>query len=240
VELIGVLGRAPTLRDHRTLVLAGTVIGVLVVLRAVVMFTTSGLEGRRARRRGSATPYGWRESAVASWSGMRGVVTVATALALPTRVRGGPFPHREQVVLVALLVVVATLLVQGLTLAPLIRRLGVAGAADVRADVRRLHRIAAQAALERVRSADGVPDDVRKAVLGQYEGRLDYRERVLGLVDAEDADDAAARQLRDLLAIATDAEREAVLDARRRGEVSPAAADDVLFDVEARALRYEG
>jgi CPA1 family monovalent cation:H+ antiporter len=35
------------------------------------------------------------------------------------------------------------------------------------------------------------------------------------------------------------AEREAVLRARRRGEVSPAAADDVLFDVEARALRYE-
>lgn len=241
VELIGVLSRASTLHDQGTLALAGTVIGVLVVVRALVMFTTSAVEGRRARRTGSATPYGWRESAVASWAGMRGVVTVATALALPMRVDGGgAFPHREQVVSVALLVVIATLLVQGLTLVPLIRRLGVAGAADVQGDVRRLHRIAAQAALERVRSADGVPDDVRSAVLGQYEGRLDYREQVLGLVDAEEADDDAAEKLRNLLALATEAEREAVLDARRRGEVSPAAADDVLFDVEARALRYEG
>jgi CPA1 family monovalent cation:H+ antiporter len=214
---------------------------VLVAVRAVVMFATSAAEGRRARRTGSATPYGWRESAVASWSGMRGVVTVATALALPMRVHGGgPFPDRGQVVLVALLVVAATLLAQGLTLVPLIRRLGVAGAADVRADVRRLHRLTAQAALERVRSAEDVPDAVRKAVLGQYEGRLDYREQVLGLVDGEESDGRAAAQLRDLLALATDAEREAVLDARRRGEVSPAAADDVLFDVEARALRYEG
>jgi monovalent cation/hydrogen antiporter len=241
VELIDVLGTASALEDRGTLALAGTVIAVLVAVRAVVMFATSAAEGRRARRTGSATPYGWRESAVASWSGMRGVVTVATALALPMRVHGGgPFPDRGQVVLVALLVVVATLLVQGLTLAPLIRRLGVAGAADVRADVRRLHRLTAQAALERVRSAEDVPDAVRKAVLGQYEGRLDYREQVLGLVDGEESDGRAAAQLRDLLALATDAEREAVLDARRRGEVSPAAADDVLFDVEARALRYEG
>jgi CPA1 family monovalent cation:H+ antiporter len=44
--------------------------------------------------------------------------------------------------------------------------------------------------------------------------------------------------LRDLLARATEAEREAVLEARRHGDVSPEAADDVLFDVEARALRY--
>jgi CPA1 family monovalent cation:H+ antiporter len=241
IELIDVLGRASTLQDQGTLALAGAVIAVLVVVRAAVMFATSALEGRRARRRGSATPYGWRESAVASWSGMRGVVTVATALALPMQVDdGGAFPHREQVVLVSLLVVITTLLVQGLTLAPLIRRLGVAGVADVRADVRRLHRIAAQAALDRVRAAEDVPDDVRKAVLGQYEGRLDYREQVLDLVDDEHRDDRAADRLRDLLALATDAEREAVLDARRRGEVSPAAADDVLFDVEARALRYEG
>jgi CPA1 family monovalent cation:H+ antiporter len=241
VELIDVLGHPSALQDRDTLALAGTVIGVLVVVRAVVMFSTSALEGRRARRRGSAEPSGWREAAVASWAGMRGVVTVATALALPMTVDGGgAFPHRRQIVLVALFIVVATLLVQGLTLAPLIRRLGVAGTADVRADVRRLHRIAAQAALDRVRKADDVPDDVRKAVLGQYEGRLDYREQVLGLVDGDESDAEAAEKLRDLLALATDAEREAVLDARRRGQVSPAAADDVLFDVEARALRYEG
>jgi CPA1 family monovalent cation:H+ antiporter len=171
---------------------------------------------------------------------MRGVVTVATALALPQAVDdGAPFPGRGRVILVALLVVIGTLLVQGLTLAPLIRRLGVASEVDVRMDVRRLHRIATEAALDQVRRADDVPDPVREAVLRQYESRLTYRQRVLDLVDGDDAVVETGRQLRGLLARATEAEREAVLDARRHGEVSPAAADDVLFDVEARALRYE-
>jgi CPA1 family monovalent cation:H+ antiporter len=171
---------------------------------------------------------------------MRGVVTVATALALPRTVDGGGgFPSRDEVVLVALLVVVVTLVLQGLTLAPLIRALGVAGEADVGADVRRLQRDVTEAALDQVRRADGVPAEVRAAVERQYEARLGYREEVQQFVDSGRGGDDAARHLRDLLARASEAEREAVLEARRRGEVSPAAADDVLFDVEARALRYE-
>jgi CPA1 family monovalent cation:H+ antiporter len=129
--------------------------------------------------------------------------------------------------------------VQGLTLAPLIRLLGVASDADVQADVRRLHRQVAEAALEQVRKDDGLPAEVREAVLRQYESRLDYRRRVEGLVDGDVGGAQAGPQLRELLARATEAEREAVLSARRTGEVSPAAADDVLFDIEARALRYD-
>jgi len=240
VEMTKVLESTSLVADGGTLTLAAVVIGVLIVGRAVVMFAASGAAGRRARRQDSATPYGWRESAVASWAGMRGVVTVATALALPQTVRdGGAFPNRDEVVLVALFVVVVTLVLQGLTLAPLIRRLDVAAEADVGADDRRLQRDVTQAALEELRRADGVPDDVRAAVVRQYEARLDYREEVQQFVDTDRGGDDAARVLRDLLARASEAERDAVLRARRRGEVSTAAADDVLFDVEARALRYE-
>jgi CPA1 family monovalent cation:H+ antiporter len=115
----------------------------------------------------------------------------------------------------------------------------VASTVDVRLDVRRLHRLAAEAAVRHLREAEDVPEEVRDAVLRQYESRLGYREQVLDLVDGEASGRNAGRELRRLLARATEAEREAVLRARRRGEVSPAAADDVLFDVEARALRYE-
>jgi Na+/H+ antiporter len=241
VELIRVLRDAQLLDNGRTLGLAGAVIAVLLVVRALFMFTAAGIEGSRARRRDSGTPYGWRESAVASWAGMRGVVSVATALALPHVVDGGgPFPERERVVLAALLVVIVTLLVQGLTLAPLIRWLRVATEFDLRVDVRRLHRLAAEAALKELGDADGVPEDIRSAVVRQYEGRLGYRNDVLDLVDGDRGGAEAAEQLRRLLARATEAERSAVLEARRTGDVSPAAADDVLFDVEARALRHEG
>ncbi|WP_138732506.1 Na+/H+ antiporter [Modestobacter excelsi] len=240
LELTSVLGTTELLDHARTLQVAGAVVAVLVLLRAATLFTASTLAGRRARRADSATPYGWRESAVASWAGMRGVVTVATALALPQTVDdGGPFPAREEVVLVSLLVVVVTLVLQGLTLAPLIRRLGVASAADVAADARRLHRTVTEAALEHLAAVDGLDDEVRAAVVRQYESRLAYRRHVERLVDGDAGGERAGDQLRELLAQATEAEREAVLEARRRGDVSPAAADDVLFDVEARALRYE-
>src|SRR3954452_12978588 len=169
LEMTKVLESTSLIGDGGALALAAAVVGVLVIGRAAFMFAASAAVGRRARRQDSGTPYGWRESAVASWAGMRGVVTVAIALALPQTVtNGGPFPHRDEVVLVALLVVVVTLVAQGLTLAPLIRRLGVASDADVGADVRRLHREVTAAALECIRSAPDVPDEVRAAVLRQY------------------------------------------------------------------------
>jgi Na+/H+ antiporter len=60
-----------------------------------------------------------RMSMIVSWCGMRGLVTLATALALPAA-----FPSRELIVLSALAVVLGSLIVQGMTLGPLIRLLG--------------------------------------------------------------------------------------------------------------------
>ena len=201
------------------------------------MFGASPLAGRRAHRTGSAIPYSWRESAVASsgrdaWRGHRGHRVGATGQVTG----GGAFPAREVVVLVALLVVLVTLVAQGLTLAPLITPWG-------RDRCRRPSRRPtivekSQAGLKHLRHVDGVDPDVRTAVLEQYESRLRYRRQVQGLVDGNLGGDDADTQLRDLLAEATEAERETVLKARRTGDVHTAAADEVMFDVEARALRY--
>ncbi len=240
VELTSVFGSTQLLDDAPTLMVAAAVIAVLILLRSAAMFGAWLVAGRRAQRTGSAVPYSWQESAVASWAGMRGVVTVATALALPVTVAGGgPFPAREEVVLVSLLVVLVTLVVQGLTLAPLIRRLGVATDADAQSDTRRLHRVVAEAGLEHLRRLDGVDPEVRSAVIEQYESRLQYRRQVEGLVDGDIGGDDAGAELRSLLAEATEAEREAVMKARRSGEVSTAVAEEVMFDIEARALRYD-
>jgi Na+/H+ antiporter len=64
----------------------------------------------------------WQAPAVVSWAGMRGVVTLATAFVLPE-----DLPHREVLVLVALVVVAGTLMIQGFTLPGLVRRLGLRG-----------------------------------------------------------------------------------------------------------------
>ena len=240
IELTSVLEGATRLGDGSTLWLAGAVVAVLIASRAVAMFTASAVAGRRARRGGVALPYGWRESAVASWAGMRGVVTVATVLALPVFVDdGSAFPQRETVVLVALLVVFVTLVLQGLTLAPLIRRLGVGSDEDESAETRELGRRAAEAGLEVARTADGVPEEIRATVTAQYESRLQHRGRVQDLLTDEAEGTDAAAALRSLLTRAAEAERELVLEAARSGSVSAATADRVLYDIEARARQVE-
>jgi len=67
----------------------------------------------------------WRAVLLVSWTSMRGVVSLATALALPrTIASGAPFPYRTEIILVAISVIVLTLFVQGLTLTAIVRALG--------------------------------------------------------------------------------------------------------------------
>ena len=71
---------------------------------------------------------GWKNVSIAGWCGMRGAISLAAALALPEKtLDGAPFPGREAVLFATMVVIGVTLLVQGITLAPLIRLLGVAG-----------------------------------------------------------------------------------------------------------------
>jgi CPA1 family monovalent cation:H+ antiporter len=87
---------------------------------------------RLQRQRGTDVPIGWRETVVVWWAGMRGVATVALALAIPTLTdAGGPFPARDRILFIAFSVVLVTLVLQGLTLPTVVRLLGVrAGARD--------------------------------------------------------------------------------------------------------------
>ncbi len=238
-ELVKVIGAQAV--TGRTLVLALSVVLALLVVRGVWVFVSAGLGRRRARRRDRTWPQGWRESAVVSWAGMRGVVTVATALALPETVDGGAaFPFREEIVVVALGTVLVTLVAQGLTLGPLTNRLGVGREDDEAAEVAQLRAEAAQAALDELRGGalDGVTEPVRRAATLQYEGYLSAQQameqaRRSGSVDGDDPAD----RLGAVLSRATDVERSLVLAARRRGAVSPASADRVLRDIEGRVLR---
>ena len=71
------------------------------------------------------TPAGrsYKSALVVGWCGMRGLLTLATALALPLDAKSSIFPHRDLVIVAAFTVVLGTLVLQGLTLGPLLRRL---------------------------------------------------------------------------------------------------------------------
>lgn len=243
-ELTAVLRAEPL--DARSVWLALAVCGALVAVRFAWLFPVARLS--RPRLRGSARtgPVGSRETLITAWAGMRGVVTVATALALPAvTAAGAAFPARRTVVFVGLVAVLVTLVIQGLTLAPLVRHLGVGTDVDVTAEARSLRRRATAAALETLRGSpdDEVPERVRRAVTLQYEGYLAAQDALgtarKGAAD-DQADDGDERAVDDLLRQATEVEREVVIEARRRGQVSAEAADEVLDDVESRAVRDTG
>ncbi|MER7796612.1 sodium:proton antiporter [Microbacterium sp. NPDC096154] len=86
-----------------------------------------------------------QERAVVSWAGMRGVVTLAMAAALPDLTgEAMPESHVQKLVVVAFVVTVGTLLLQGLTLAPLIKRLGVGASDEHTADARQIRAMQAR------------------------------------------------------------------------------------------------
>ncbi|MET0439333.1 MAG: Na+/H+ antiporter [Devosia sp.] len=128
--------------DISDLLLAGVAIFVTTVaVRFAWVFATAVLARRRHRavmqrlaapRRHTErlppptpeTPLTWKENAVLSWTGMRGVVTLAAAAGIPfMTVSGDSFPYREAIIALAFLVTIATLLVQGISLPWLIERL---------------------------------------------------------------------------------------------------------------------
>ena len=114
----------PHVRDYA---LAGLLLSAtVIVVRIAWIFPTSYLQWMLipAIRKRDPKP-AWPRVAVLSWAGMRGIVSLAIALALPYTLGGEPFPQRSVMIFFTFCVIFVTLVVQGLTLGPLIERLGV-------------------------------------------------------------------------------------------------------------------
>ena len=114
-------GLRGTDRQHRLLVALAILVVVIAVRMAWALFYGLALGlSRRARRQGEADAVAQtvKNGVMVGWSGMRGIVTLAAALAIPTG-----FPYRDFILLSAFTVVLGTLLIQGLTLRPLLLRL---------------------------------------------------------------------------------------------------------------------
>lgn len=166
--------------------------------------------------------------AVLSWAGMRGVVTLAAAFVLPAQT-----PHREVLILMAMVVTAGTLLVQGSTLPMLIRRLGLSGpdrAEDALAAAT-VYENAARAGRERLASLDltGVaPEVVERLHQRSIDRSNALWERLGG--SGETPSEQYARLRRSML----EAEREAVLEVRDAGTVPHEVLAEVLgaLDVE--------
>jgi monovalent cation/hydrogen antiporter len=108
---------------------------------------------------------------IISWCGMRGIVTLAAALALPDGANGtAAFPYRDLILFSAFCVVLGTLIIQGLTLRPLLFALAIKRDTTVDREANLAHLAAAEAALK---ALDDQPASTATAVVRrEYEARL--------------------------------------------------------------------
>ena len=178
---------ALTARTSGSLVVESlAVVGAVVALRLVWMFGATALPGgRHLFSTNQGTPSTWRETTVVGWAGMRGAISLAAALALPTT-----FAERDLVLFLTFAVIVATLVGQGLTLPPLIRRLGLVSRDEqdlVRtAEARRRLIVLVLTRMDELAAEDGTPEEVTRRLRTGYEALLDQVDRRLDVLSAGD------------------------------------------------------
>lgn len=119
----------------------------------------------------------WQNVFIIAWTGMRGVVSLATALALPlTMANGEPFPHRDLIIFLAFSVILATLVVQGLTLPWLVRKLTLYYEGNVLYEQWQASKQAAEGAMKRLEALknDGsIHPSALERILSHYRDRLE-------------------------------------------------------------------
>jgi CPA1 family monovalent cation:H+ antiporter len=179
LQLRAILG-AETRQSAAELIGAATLVGVVVIvvrLAWVAVATTA----QRLLAHFSLISYhwgGWRNALLVGWSGMRGAVSLAAALALPLTLADGttPFPARSQLIGITFGVILVTLVGQGLTLAPLIRVLGVQPGDEEEQELLLAQReltLAGLARLEELAVTAGIPQDVVADQRAHLDQRLD-------------------------------------------------------------------
>jgi monovalent cation/hydrogen antiporter len=206
--------------------ISGVVIGVRLLWGFTVTYLIRALDRREVQR---ARRSSWQERLVVGWAGMRGSVSLAAALALPLETdAGAAFPARDLIILLAYVVILVTLVGQGLTLGPLIERLGVRDdGAEEREEVAARVRLA-EAALARIDELTEV-DWARPDTLERVRGMYDYRRRRFAArEDGDEQYEERTGAYQRLMYELFDAQREELVGMRNRGDIS----DEVRRRVE--------
>jgi CPA1 family monovalent cation:H+ antiporter len=177
----------------------------------------------------------WRWSVVLTWGGLRGALSMVLALAIPA-----DFPQREIIETMTFGVVLVSIVIQGITTGPLLRALKLVGPPkQTRFVAERAQLLGVHAALEALRGLERdhlVAAEIADVIRAEYEGRAKQLESDVTNLHGEDATLRAEEALlvrRHLLAI----ERDAILEAYRRGMLDEPARDRLRAEIDGRLAR---
>jgi len=173
----------------------------------------------------------WQQRLLVGWSGMRGAVSLAAALAIPLETdAGAPFPARDVIIFLTFAVIFATLVLQGLSLPWLVRRLGVQGDVEPEREELRARLTAAKAALDRLDALAGeewTRDDTVERMRNLYAYRKRRFAARAGKVEDDGYEDRSVAY-QQMVHSVIEAQREALVDLRDSGAIS----NDVMLALE--------
>ncbi len=213
-----------TLSHGDLVVLCGLTLVAVIALRLAWVFGARTFLGKGRQRPPASYVL------LVGWAGMRGVVTLAAAFTIPL-----DMPHRSVLLLIAFVVTVGTLFLQGLTLPWLARRLGVPPP-DPAEDARARAELLSEAAVAGLAALDRMEQETAHPTAAVLRDRVERRDQIAWAHLAEDDDSGEVYARRRLAMLA--AERERVLEIRSTGAVAHEVVEDVLgmLDVEESML----
>ncbi|HXT10314.1 MAG TPA: Na+/H+ antiporter [Candidatus Angelobacter sp.] len=162
---------------HQLIIDALLISLAVIIVRILWVFPATYLPRLLFKNLRKHDPYpSWKHVTIIAWTGMRGVVSLAAALALPfTKADGSPFPGRDLIIFLAFVIIFATLVLQGLSLPPLIRWLGIKEDDSLQHEEREARLAANKAALARLQQLaekDPAKADALKRLRIEYEDRI--------------------------------------------------------------------
>ena len=222
---------------------AAAVCGIVIGIRIVWFFTMPyliRLLDRRPQQR--LRRVGAKARLVVAWSGMRGAVSLAAALAIPLRTHSGaPFPGRDLVIFLTFAVIFATLVLQGLTLPLLIRKLRITqdGTEDREELTARLRATkAALAQINELEREEWTRDDTVERMRGAYE----YRKRRLAARAGKIEDDGyedRSLAYQQMIQIVLAAQRRELVQMRNNREISDQTMARIIQELDLEESRLE-
>jgi len=174
---------------------AAAVVAAVIVIRLAWELLVSPLLTFLPGKHAKYVRNPWRQRLVVGWGGLRGAISLAIALTLPTTLNGRPFGERATLIFLTAVVVLVTLIGEGLTMAPLLRALGLAqGEENLRREASARAKVteAGLARLDELAEAGAVDEDTANVYRQLFEMRLDRVRAILGDVDEEELPDTRA------------------------------------------------
>ena len=210
-------------RPKPTLLLDSAVISLCVIVTRIIWVTVESYLPALVSRRARKTVPSWKQVSIIGWTGIRGGISLAAALAIPLLTnRGAPFPQRDMLIFLTFTVILSTLVLQGLSLPMLIKKLDMKedeGVAQEETRARLQTSQAGLARLEEIAKSETLPEEVVADLREHLTNRTErFEARTQGSADA--GYETRAAVYRRLRREVVDAERRTVVSLRDQSAIS--------------------